>query len=67
MYALDELERVAGVFVKVCYDVLERGFVDAYARGDSGRVDKYVTLFDYLVQIHHIPALVVDVKAPVFV
>jgi hypothetical protein len=67
MNALHESKRVAGVFMEVGAEVIERSLVDRNAGGDRGRVNKYVALLYNLVQLLHVPALVVDVEAPIVI
>jgi len=62
MNALYELERVTGVFVQICAQIVERNGVDGYASGDGCRVNEDVALCRHVVDICHVRLLVVDVE-----
>ena len=62
MDSLNELERVAGIFVQICTQIVEGNSVDGNASGDGCGVYEDVALRCYVVDIGHIRLLVVDVE-----
>ncbi len=67
MDSLYELERIAGVFVKIGTHVVERHGVNRNSSSNGSRVYKDVAVLSNLVNVAHIHAFVVDVEQTVFV